>query len=75
MNAIEHGGQLDPEKRVDVSRIRTARFVLYRVSDPGSGFTREALGHAASADPTGDPIAHELARAERGLRPGGFGIL
>jgi anti-sigma regulatory factor (Ser/Thr protein kinase) len=75
LNAIEHGGQLDPEKRVDVSRIRSERFVLYRVSDPGSGLTREALGHAASADPTGDPIAHELARAERGLRPGGFGML
>jgi len=75
LNAVEHGGGLDPWKRVRVSRIRTADLVIYHFVDPGSGFSLEALPHAALSNPPDDPAAHVRHRMEQGLRPGGFGIL
>jgi len=75
LNAIEWGGKLDPRHRVRLSYIRTARMLLYRISDPGAGFKFAALEHAAVNNPEGDPIRHMKARDEQGLRPGGLGIL
>jgi CheY-like chemotaxis protein len=75
LNAIEWGGGLDPEKRVRISYLRARRMLLYRIADPGQGFRLEELPHAAVGKPADQPFAHELVRQERGLRPGGFGIL
>jgi anti-sigma regulatory factor (Ser/Thr protein kinase) len=75
MNAMEHGGQFDPGQVVEVSAVRTARTIVYYVKDPGPGFDRGELAHAAISNPLDDPVAHITARAERGLRPGGFGLL
>ncbi len=75
LNAIEHGGGLDPHRRVQISRIRAAGLILYHVQDPGPGFSPDALPHAAVSNPVDDPMAHLKHRKERGLRPGGFGIL
>ena len=76
MNAMEHGGHFDPGQVVEVSAIRTARTIVYYVKDPGPGFDREkGLAHAAVSNPPDDPVAHITARAEKGLRPGGFGLL
>jgi HPt (histidine-containing phosphotransfer) domain-containing protein/anti-sigma regulatory factor (Ser/Thr protein kinase) len=74
LNAIEWGGKLDPERRVRVAYLRAKRFLLYRIADPGAGFEMEGLTHAAIANP-GDPMAHMKVREEKGLRPGGFGLL
>ncbi|MEK6337755.1 MAG: response regulator, partial [Acidobacteriota bacterium] len=74
-NAIEYGGKNDPSQWVEVSYLRTPRVILYRIKDPGEGFNLESLRHAAILNPQGDPLQHEHVRAERGLRPGGFGIL
>ena len=35
MNAMEDGGQFDPTKRVEISRVRTAGLLMYVVRDPG----------------------------------------
>ena len=75
LNAVEHGGGLDPWKRVRISRIRTADLVIYHFVDPGGGFSREACPHAAVSNPPEDPAAHVRHRMDQGLRPGGFGIL
>ena len=75
LNAVEHGGGLDPWKRVRISRIRTADLVIYHFVDPGGGFSREDLPHAAVSNPPEDPAAHVRHRMDQGLRPGGFGIL
>jgi len=75
LNAIEWGGGLDPAKRVRISYLRARRMLLYRIADPGQGFRLEDLPHAAIGKPADDPFAHEMVRQERGLRPGGFGIL
>jgi anti-sigma regulatory factor (Ser/Thr protein kinase) len=75
MNAMEHGGQLDPGQIVEVSAVRTARTIVYYVKDPGPGFDRGDLAHAAVSNPPHDPVAHAAARTEQGLRPGGFGLL
>jgi len=75
MNAVEHGGHLDPDKTVDLSYIRTARCIVYYLRDPGEGFSMDALAHAAVANAPEEPFRHTELRAEMGLRPGGFGLL
>jgi anti-sigma regulatory factor (Ser/Thr protein kinase)/ActR/RegA family two-component response regulator len=75
INAIEHGGQLDPAKRVEIEYVRARRMVSCRINDPGPGFRRDELPHAAIENPADDPLRHMEVREELGLRPGGFGIL
>ena len=79
-NAIEHGGKNDPSQYVEVGYLRSPRIILYRIKDPGEGFSIESLYRpegpiAAFLNPSGDPTQHEQVREEEGIRPGGFGIL
>jgi len=74
MNAVEWGGKLDPSRKVRIACVRTNRVVMYRIADPGPGFKIADLDHAAITHDD-DPIAHMRVRAEKGLRPGGFGLL
>ena len=74
LNAVEWGGKLDPKRKVRISYLRAKRMLLYRIADPGPGFKMEGLDHAAISHPD-DPIEHVNIREEKGLRPGGFGIL
>jgi anti-sigma regulatory factor (Ser/Thr protein kinase)/ActR/RegA family two-component response regulator len=74
LNAIEHGGKLDPDQCVRVSRVRTKRTLVFHIVDPGEGFCRSSLSHAAISDPS-NPLAHVQFREEIGARPGGFGML
>ena len=73
MNGIEWGGRLDPRQKVRVACLRTRRMLLYRIADPGPGFSFEELAHAAVTHPSG-PIAHDAVREANGIRPGGFGL-
>jgi DNA-binding response OmpR family regulator len=73
-NAIEHGGGSDPAKTVTVTYIRAEKAILYRVRDPGRGFSFENLRHAAISNPISSPLEHVGVRERLGLRPGGFGI-
>lgn len=75
MNAVEHGGHLDPEKKVDLSYIRTARTIVYYIRDPGEGFSMDRLAHAAVANAPDEPFRHVELRRQMGIRPGGFGLL
>jgi CheY-like chemotaxis protein/anti-sigma regulatory factor (Ser/Thr protein kinase) len=75
LNAVEWGGKLDPSLFVRISYLRTKRMLLYRISDPGSGFRFEDLDHAACSNPPDDPVHHMLVREQKGLRAGGFGLL
>jgi len=75
LNAMEHGAGFDADKVIEVTAAKTARAIVYHLRDPGGGFDRADLHHAtASSDPEA-VIAAALARAEQGLRPGGFGML
>ena len=74
-NAIEWGGRLDPNLKTRISFIRTERMLIYRIDDPGPGFRLEELKHAAVNNPEEDPLAHAKVREEKGIRPGGLGIL
>jgi CheY-like chemotaxis protein len=73
-NAIEWGGKLDPNRKVRISYLHARRMVLYRIADPGPGFKFEELTHAAVAYSPGD-LTHTMVRQDKGIRPGGFGIL
>ena len=74
LNAVEWGGQLDPKRRVRISYLRARRMLLYRIADPGAGFSMQGLDHAAISHPD-DPMRHDEIREQKGIRPGGFGIL
>ncbi len=74
-NAVEHGGRLDPEQRVEIGFMRLKRAFICRIKDPGQGFDPARLQHAAINNPDDDPLRHASAREEKGLRAGGFGIL
>ena len=74
-NAIEWGGKLDPERKVRISCVRGKRMLLYRIADPGEGFDIARLEHAAISNPSDSPIQHAIIREERGLRPGGLGLM
>jgi len=74
-NAIEWGGRLDPRQTVRIAYLRARRMLLYRIADPGQGFSFRDLSHAAINNPPDDPIEHTAVREEKGLRPGGFGLL
>jgi anti-sigma regulatory factor (Ser/Thr protein kinase) len=75
VNAMEHGGRFDPDQVVEVAAVRTARAIVFYVKDPGPGFDPSHVDHAAVSNPEHDPVAHAEARREKGLRPGGFGLL
>lgn len=74
MNAVEWGGKLDPNRKVRIAYVRTPRMLMYRIADPGQGFSFKNLEHAAVAHP-GQPVAHMDVREKKGIRPGGFGIM
>ena len=75
MNAIEWGGRLDASQSVRISYLRARRMLLYRIADPGKGFSFEGLTHSALSNPADQPMQHAFAREDKGLRPGGFGLL
>jgi CheY-like chemotaxis protein/anti-sigma regulatory factor (Ser/Thr protein kinase) len=75
LNAVEWGGQLDPNRKVRIASVRSPRMLMFRIADPGPGFSFEGLSHAAVGQPESGPTAHMSVREERGIRPGGFGIL
>jgi PAS domain S-box-containing protein len=74
LNAVEWGGQLDPNRKVRIACLRTNRMLMYRIADPGPGFNFDNLAHSALSHPD-QPVEHMRIREEQGLRPGGFGIL
>lgn len=75
LNAIEYGGHFDPSQYVEISYVRARHLLMCRVKDPGEGFSLDEIHHAAIANPPDSPIHHQVLRDEKGLRPGGFGLL
>jgi len=75
INAIEWGGQLDPSRKVRIACLHTPRMLMYRIADPGPGFPSEALEHTALSNPPDHPTEHLRVREQKGIRPGGLGIL
>ena len=73
-NALEWGGEFDPNRKVRIAYLRTPRMILYRIADPGRGFDPEKIDHAAFAFEPGS-LEHVDRRNEKGIRPGGFGIV
>lgn len=75
LNAMEHGAGFDAGKVIEVTAAKTARAIVYHFKDPGPGFDSDDLKHAAASELPDDVMATAVARAEMGLRPGGFGML
>lgn len=75
LNAIEWGGKLDSTRKVRISCLRAKRMLLYRIADPGPGFKLADLDHAAISHLPDEPTKHDEIRQQKGLRPGGFGLV
>lgn len=71
LNALEHGAAFNPEQVVEVTAVRTRRAVVFYVRDPGPGFRPEAVTQAT----IDDPLTYAVHRQEKGMRPGGYGVL
>jgi two-component system, OmpR family, response regulator len=74
-NAIEHGCKIKPNCPCELTSIRTLRMIFIHVRDSGFGFDWSAITHAAVNNPSEDHLRHLQLRSEKGMRPGGFGIL
>jgi anti-sigma regulatory factor (Ser/Thr protein kinase) len=75
INAMEYGGLFNRDRFVEVSYVRGKRMILYRIRDPGDGFSLDELTHAAISNPPEEPVRHLDVRDAKGLRPGGFGVM
>ena len=75
LNAIEHGGRLDPNQYVEIEYLCARHMVTCHITDPGPGFKLNEIPHAAIANPADDSTRHIALREEQGVRPGGYGIL
>jgi CheY-like chemotaxis protein/anti-sigma regulatory factor (Ser/Thr protein kinase) len=75
MNAIEWGGRLDATRQVRIACLHSRRMRMYRIADPGPGFNIDELPHAAISYWSDQVVEHMRVREEKGLRPGGFGLL
>jgi anti-sigma regulatory factor (Ser/Thr protein kinase) len=75
VNAMEHGGGFNPAKYIEVTAARTQRAVVFHFRDPGAGFDRSGISHAAPNPSPEAVMSTALKRAELGMRPGGFGML
>lgn len=74
-NSMEHGCNFQRKCACELTYIRTSRMIMFQVRDAGPGFDLNGILHAAVNNPPDDPLRHNAARAEMGMRPGGFGIL
>ena len=74
MNAIEWGGRLNPNALAQIDCLRTRKFIMCRIADPGEGFNPANLEREAITVRVAAPIAHSQTREKKGLRPGGYGI-
>jgi anti-sigma regulatory factor (Ser/Thr protein kinase) len=74
-NAIEHGSASEPKSGVEVACVRTERMVLFYIRDAGAGFSLNSVPHAAVNNPPEEPLRHAAYRSQKGMRPGGFGIM
>jgi anti-sigma regulatory factor (Ser/Thr protein kinase)/ActR/RegA family two-component response regulator len=74
-NAVEHGGQNDPTKLLEIAAVQTARAFVFYISDPGKGFRPDNIPHAAISYSPDDPTRHIEVRNRSGMRLGGYGIL
>jgi anti-sigma regulatory factor (Ser/Thr protein kinase)/ActR/RegA family two-component response regulator len=75
LNAMEHGGKFDPERRIEIAYLRARHVVLIRIKDPGEGFSLQENLDTAANNPPDDPLRHLKHREAQGVRPGGYGIL
>jgi anti-sigma regulatory factor (Ser/Thr protein kinase) len=75
LNAMEHGARFDPNQVIEVTAARTERAIVFHIRDPGQGFDRQALAHAAKANDPDSVMSVMDHREAAGLRSGGFGML
>ena len=75
LNAMEHGGKFNPDRRIEIGYIRARRVLLIRIKDPGEGFCLKENLDTAANNPPEDPLRHLKHREAQGIRAGGYGIL
>lgn len=73
-NAIEHGCN-GGGGMVQFGYLRTRRMIQFQIKDNGPGFSMDMTPHAAINNPPEEPLRHAQYRTEKGMRPGGFGIM
>jgi anti-sigma regulatory factor (Ser/Thr protein kinase) len=75
LNAMEHGGKLDPSKFVEICYLRAKRMVMCRVKDPGEGFSLKEIRDAEIAEPLAQHAQQVQAGEPMETPPRRLGIL
>jgi CheY-like chemotaxis protein len=70
MNAIKWGGRSGPDAQVQIDYLRTRKFVMCRIADPGAGFEPAGAQYSTVLSRALGPIALNQVRGSAG-----FGIL
>lgn len=73
-NAIEHGSNFCPAKKVWIRYLRMKKFLLFYIEDEGYGFNLSCLPHAAIGERRNSAMEVMQYRKQIGMRPGGLGI-
>src|ERR1700760_1184462 len=57
-NSIEHGAGANQTATIHFTLLRTARLIVFHIRDSGSGFSFDAMSHAAISNPPKEPLRH-----------------
>ena len=75
LNAMEHGGKLDPSNFVEICYLRSKRMVMCRVKDSGEGFSLKEIRDAEIAEPLAKHAQQVQVGEPMETPPRGLGIL
>jgi CheY-like chemotaxis protein len=74
LNAVKWGSRSGPDAQARMDYLRTRKFVLCRVTDPGAGLEPSEWQYSAFGSRALGPIALNQPKEDSCVRPEGFGI-
>jgi CheY-like chemotaxis protein len=74
VNAVKWGGRCGPGAHAEIEYLRTRKFVMCRIADPGAGFNASDWQYAALNSQTSKQVAMDHSYPYGGFRPEGFGM-
>ena len=74
VNAVKWGGHSGPDAQAHIEYLRTRKFVMCRIADPGAGFEPSEWRYSTLNSRSLGAISLKEPRAALGSRPEGFGM-
>jgi CheY-like chemotaxis protein len=74
MNAVKWGGRTGPEAHAQIDYLRTRKFILCRIADPGPGSDSREISVSSSPDFPSSTAVSGRSKGRESARAEGFGI-